>query len=481
MSSKLPAVWVVLAVPLLLMLSAGGALAADLLRYTVRFDPFEVELTLPSGAKEKRELPRQATYFLHRANNRWPIPDGPAGRQVRCEVRWIGLPADWRLVTSFGIDRRVERFETTLGRLRKAVFAAGDFRIARSKRGMVLVTRGSWKLSDAEFLTLMDRIAEPHTALWRDRGVGGHRVFLLPSSKNWGGEGRTKGLVVEGSPDTFEQAAFARLLSHELFHEWNPRRLHSADDETLYWFTEGFTDYYAVASVWRSGLWSFEQVLEYSNEVARLYYTSPMRNLTPDRMVALRQSNTEANELPYRQGFLLAAHWNGNGSGKSLDLAMRNLMKDNGEPLSNSRITRALRSIGIEKAEEEVQQFVVEGRTISLRPNLWGACAAETRKEFARFDMGFDVKESEKSKIIHGVKQDSNAWRAGVRDGQKWTPRDVVWGDASYLAGIDIEDEQGKRRIQYYPASATTFSVPQYKANTARCDPWTLTPVSAPR
>ncbi len=469
----------VLAAPLLLMLSSHSAFAARLLRYTIRFEPFEVELTLPNGVKQKKSLPRQPSYFYHRADYRWPLPDGPADERVRCEIQWVGIPQDWRLVSSWSIDRRVEKVETTLRGLRKAVFVGGDFRTARSEKGLMLVTRGAWSFSDASLLTLMDRIAEFHTAVWQDRGVAGHRIFLAPSERSWGGEGRTNSLIMEGSPETYDAREFARLLAHELFHEWNPRRLNYPDDETLYWFTEGFTEYYAVACVWRAGIWTFDQVLDHFNRQARAYFGSSARNLTPSRMVELRQSDKAANQLPYQQGYLLAAHWN--SGGKTLDVAMRNLLRDNREPLSNARIVKALRSIGIGKAEEEIQRFVVEGKTIELRANLWGNCATETRTEVRTFDMGFDLTQSNRTKIIHGAKQESNAWRAGVRDGQKWTPTDVVWGDSSYSAEIEVEDGQGKRRIRYYPASTDIHMVPQYKANPGRCDPGTLSTLPAAR
>ena len=467
-------------VSLFLLLPVNVAFAADLLRYTIRFEPFEVELTLPDGSTRKRDLPRQSTYFLHRANNRWPIPDGPANKQIECEVRWIGLPSNWRLITSFGIDQRIERFNTTLGGLRKAVFAAGDFRTARSAKGLVLAIRGDWKQSDGEFLTLADRIVEPLNRLWRDRGLGEHRIFVLPQTRgNWGGEGRTHGLVMEGSPETLELSTFAQLLSHEFVHEWNPRRLNFTDDETLYWFTEGFTDYYSVAALWRAGIWSFDQVLRYSNDVARGYYTSRTRNLTPDQMVAQRQSDSSANKLPYQQGYLLAARWN--SKGRMLDMAMRNLLADGAEPLSNARIAKSLRSIGIDDAEREIARFVTEGDTIETPAGVWGNCATERKEDFRRFDMGFDDKTSEEDMVIRGVKRDSNAWDAGVRDGQRWKPVDVVFGDPSYRAGIEIEDEKGKRRIQYYPASTMAFTAPQYKANHLNCDPLTFTPLSQSR
>ena len=97
------------------------------------------------------------------------------------------------------------------------------------------------------------------------------------------------------------------------------------------------------------------------------------------------------------------------------------------------------------------------------------------------FEIGFDWSESQRTKIIHGAKQDSNAWHAGVRDGQNWSSIDVVVGDPSYLAEIEIGDKQGSRRIKYYPASTNTYLAPQYKAITDRCNPGTLAPTSVAR
>jgi predicted metalloprotease with PDZ domain len=379
-------------------------------------------------------------------------------------------------VSSWSIDQRVESVETTLRGLQKAVFAGGDLRTTKSKGGLVLVTRGQWPFTDASILELLDRVAESHTAVWRDRGVTDYKIFLLPTTRTWEGEGRTNALFMEGNPDTYDPRYFSRLLSHELFHEWNPRRLHYTDDEELYWFTEGFTDYYAVATLWRSGVWNFDQVIQDFNQIARRYYTSPSRNLTVERMVSMRQSNVSANGLPYLQGYLLAANWN--LSGKSLDQAMRSLLRDNRDPLSNAGIGKPLRAIGIEKAGEEIQRYVVEGKTIELRGKLWGACAEETNAEFRGFDMGFDFTPSDRTKIIQGAKQDSNAWRTGVRDGQKWTAIDVALGDSTYLAEIEIEDEQGKRRVKYYPAKTEAILVPQYKATVRLCDPGAFTPLS---
>jgi predicted metalloprotease with PDZ domain len=445
---------------------------AQVLRYVVRADPFEVQLTLADGRRQTARPTREATHFYFLAEQGWPVPEGARDTRVRCEIRWEGFPAGWRLANSFGVDRRMQEFTTTLGELRKAVFAGGDFRVARSKNGLFLVTRGVWKFPDIAVTGLLDRIARVQTDIWRDRGLSGHVVFLLATDQaagHWEGEARTQAMVLQISRDTTTPADLADSFAHELFHAWNARRLNRTDDERLYWFTEGVTDYYATVTLWRSGIWSFGRVLDAFNAVARRYFGSPVRTYTADRMVERRKSDFNAERLPYLQGFLLAAHWNTDA--RTMDRVLRNLMKTNREPLSNQRIADALSATGLANAGEEIERFVVRGETIQLRPGIWGECAAESAVDVRQFDIGFDSDESKKTGIIQGVREGGHAWAAGVRDGQHWAPMDVAWGDPSYLADLEIDDGQHTRRVKYYPASSEAIRAPQYAPMSSKgCD-----------
>jgi predicted metalloprotease with PDZ domain len=446
---------------------------AQVLRYVVRADPFEVQLTLPDGARQTAHPRREATHFYFLAEQGWPVPEGAGDERIRCEIRWEGFPADWRLANSFGIDRRTQEFSTTLGELRKAVFSGGDFRSARSKEGLVVVTRGAWKFPDHEVTDLLDRIAKAQTDVWRDRGLSGHLVFLLDTDKsagNWGGEARTQAVVLELSRDTPHPADAADGFAHELFHTWNAHRLNRTEDERLYWFTEGVTEYYGVVTLWRSGIWSFERILDKFNTVARQYFGSPVRNHTADQMVERRKSDFNAERLPYLQGFLLAAHWNTDG--RTMDRVLRNLMKSNRNPLSNQRIAEALSVTGLANAGEEIERYVVRGETIRLRPRIWGECATESTSDVRQFDIGFDSDESKKTGIIQSVREGGNAWEAGVRNGQRWSAIDVVWGDPGYLAELEIRDGERTRRVKYYPASSDAIRAPQYAPRSSReCAP----------
>ena len=468
--ATLARVWLpICALLMVLRPTFGEAQGRDLLRYVVRPDPFEVQLTLPDGTVKSSRPPRETTHFEFTAEEWWPVPDGPRSKQVRCVVDWIGFSSDWRLANSFGIDERTQRFETTLGALREALFAGGsDLRVTRTARGVFLVTRGTWRFADQQLAGLIDRLATAFTSVWQDRGLSGHLVLVFPMTRPpnwWEGQGRTRATQFHLSAAAETPDAFG--VAHEIFHEWNGRRLNRPDDEQLYWFTEGVTDYYAALTLWRLRIWDLERLLETFNTAARQYFGSPARNYTAARMVQERKANFDVERLPYLQGFLLAAHWNSDG--RVLDRAMRQLIRTNQQPLSNTRIAAALEGAGIPNALTAIDRFVVRGETIELRPRIWGDCAVESVSEIKHFDVGFDFEASRKSGKIQSARENSNAWRAGVRDGQAWSTIDFVSGDPGYLAEFELRDENGTRRVRFYPASPIGSRAPQYAASPAPC------------
>jgi hypothetical protein len=54
-------------------------------------------------------------------------------------------------------------------------------------------------------------------------------------------------------------------------------------------------------------------------------------------------------------------------------------------------------------------------------------------------------------------------YAAGIRDGQQLLSRDVVLGDPEYRATLEVQDEQGRRSISFYPRSRDTGSIPQFR------------------
>ncbi len=387
-----------------------------------------------SGEFQQPRISSQYFYIL--GNHDFPLPDWPDTRAVRCEIQWAGFPASWVIVDSYGVAHGVQRFTTTMGDLRKAAFVGGDFRIqpvSKAASGLRLVTRGQWQFPDERITKLLDRLYWADMAIWRDGGLKDHFVWMLPTpdAGPHEGENRTHGLIFYGGAETRDAGDFAFLLSHQLFHAWNPHRLTPPDfDERLYWFTEGVTDFYAAVTLLRTGIWSFEQFVSKFNAVSREYYDSPKRNLSANETVVQRRTDLAAERLPYQQGFLLSANWNlrireRSHGAQSLDSALRQLQGTSGEVLSNDRIVRALTAAGVPDGGMEIERSIVRGEIINLEPNALGNCATETIAA-AGFDLGFDYEKSGKANRVVNLKPDSAAYEAGMREGQTILSRDLV-------------------------------------------------------
>jgi predicted metalloprotease with PDZ domain len=94
-----------------------------------------------------------------------------------------------------------------------------------------------------------------------------------------------------------------------MFHAWNPARLGTPQNEELYWFTEGFTDYYTSLLLLRAGLISPQDYLIGHNELIKAYLTSAARALPAKQVTLERLTSYEVERVPYQRGSLLASNW----------------------------------------------------------------------------------------------------------------------------------------------------------------------------
>ena len=267
-----------------------------------------------------------------------------------------------------------------------------------------------------------------------------------------------------------------RTLAHELFHAWNPQRLGGfeviggVEDERLYWFSEGFTDYYASVLLLRAGLISLEDYVAGYNSLIKEYYTSPIRLLTAAEMVRKRQTSYEVDRLFYKRGALLAHYWDNairsrTNNKSSLDDVMRSLLKSakaRGVSLSHKRIADAVRPYLGEKGASDIEKYIDRGELVPA-DNFFGTCAIAEVINYHPWDMGFEAETSFKTRVISGVVPDSNAHRAGLRDGQKWVSGGFVWDDPTRLTKLTVIEGDTQKVVQFYPAATEAIRLPQFK------------------
>lgn len=418
----------------------------------------------------------RSSYFYVIGQALWVYPDMPETTPLRVTLHWKNIPNGWALINSFGASEPRQKVKTTLEKFRAATFLAGDYRVKRiviKKRPVYAVTRGKWGFPDEEFNNLVQKVVQVQRDFWNSYDFPYYLVALLPLDEQEGargGEGRTNSFSLYLPKDLTTLSKEQYLLAHEIFHAWNPQRLGTYENDRLYWFGEGFTDYYAHLLLLRAGLISLDEYVVAHNSWIEAYYTSPVRSLTVDEMVQKRRTNRDAEQLFYKRGYLLANHLDfkirSRTNGKhSLDDVMRSLLrssKPGSIKLSEKRIADALRPYLQEQGVSDIEKYMSRGELVPA-DNSFGACATVEDIEYRSFDAGFDFEKSFETRVVSGVVPDSNAHKAGLRDGQKLVTWGMVLDNPRRQAKLTIVEGATQKVLQYYPASTGSIRLPQFK------------------
>src|SRR5918993_1633262 len=428
----------------------------------------------------------RSSYFYVMGQALWVYPDMPEETPLKVSLEWKNIPDGWALINSFGVDQPRQKVNVTLNNFRRGVFLAGDYRIERlmvNRQPVYAVTRGKLGFADEELHGVVKQLVQLGRDLWKTYDFPIYSVFLLPLdepfnelSQSFAGEGRTNSFVMFVPKDVTSLSRYLRTLAHELFHAWNPQRLGGferigvVEDERLYWFSEGFTDYYASVLLLRAGLISLEDYVAGYKSLIKEYYTSPVRLLTAAEMVRKRQPSHEVDRLFYQRGAVLAHYWDSairsrTNNKSSLDDVMRSLLKSakaSGFSLSHKRIADAVRPYLGEKGASDIEKYIDRGELVPA-DNFFGTCATAEVINYHPWDMGFEAEKSFNTRVISGVVPGSNSHRAGLRDGQKWVSGGFVHGDPNRLTKLTVIEGDTQKVVQFYPAATVAIRLPQYK------------------
>lgn len=406
------------------------------------------------------------------------LPALSANAPLTVAVNWF-LPAGWALADSYGVQQPRQTFAATPETLQGSVWAAGDYRVSHTLiRGKLvyLAVRGKWPTPDRQMLAIFSRVIGEEREFWHDDNFPYYLVVLNPSD----GDGVIVGMSFVAS--FYEAAPPAEGLSpvtehifaHEAFHAWLPHRIALAGPLHTYdWFYEGFTDYYARLFLLRGGLLSSQQYTDDCNAKIRDYVSSPFRNLSgPQFRRELERGGSDYRVLKivYLRGDFLAQRWNAlirlSSHGRySLDDVMLDLLRSartRHRPLQAADLVRSIRRYAHRDVSGDILHYGEQGATLAPDPAALGPCAQLLPTQTTLFDIGYDLSGSSHQGKIVGVKSASNAYRAGLRDGQIYLDVDFKNGDPAQEARVTVKDQAPQRIVTYYPAGETVL-MPQFK------------------
>lgn len=316
----------------------------------------------------------------------WTVFARVQGREDQsARFDWGPVPARWGVASDLD---HLQGAPVAYDELADSVLMGGrDLRVlTREAAGgpVRVAVHGAWRFAPEALADRYARIVEASSAFWGDAG---RPAFLAvtpldgaPGAEAQAGLGLGDGVAVWLSADmALDQAD--HVLIHEQLHAWLPDRvggLAEGPAEVLdFWFSEGFTDFYAQRTALRAELSTPEAYLAALDRALELQARTPpgMGNAAVARAFF---SDPQAAGVPYHRGLLLAAVldaemaaiWDGE---RNLDDVVRAMRRGQGR--APARLIQAYGDLGGGDLRPALFHHVDRGAPILLDPNAFGDCA----------------------------------------------------------------------------------------------------------
>ena len=392
------------------------------------------------------------------------------------KMKWH-IPDSWEVHNSFGTGQREQLFYGVTDIWSDAVFWMGDFDRhlidVQSKPVYMVFNDEDWKFTQAEFSDMLLQVISFQRAFWGDHDFPYYTVTLTEYPATHGGMAYT-GTGLEQSFALYatrnaELKDLMYLLMHELLHEWIGRQIRNGNPEhEYYWFSEGFTDYFTYLLAFESGLANREDCLGRMNQKITDYYTSPVCQVSNDEIGEhFFTKHQTYGKLPYDRGSAFAMYLdylirNQSQNEQSLKDAILDLLNDCrslSTQMSKEMFISAVQPYLDCSADSLMQHHMYEGHLVPIK-EFPTVSKSMREKRLPIFDTGFDYEKSRSSKQIENVDVNSNAYKAGLRDGQLLKGVSMYMGQTDHDVELIVESEEGEMEIRYRPVKLSQQKIP---------------------
>ena len=461
----------------------------DTYQYIGKEDLIQISYTIPSFSDNTEQLSCEGDdYFIPAINNKFfhmygdkslifPQYDASENQSFDIEIAWEGFPDEWHIANDFGISQVLEgkrqkqsRYNLSEGDLGSSLFFGGLYRKKIfTEQGINFYTYfyGKFNLDEERFFTQIQKVAKAELKLWKH--FHHNKEYVISINRKGNDCGRMGGRNMYDSftfympgdfTDKYFPLIFANAFTHEFTHSWIGVDLVARNPnwEEMRWFTEGFTNYYAQRINYEVGITTERQFLSLLNTYIINYYRSPYKNSTNKEYVDGFKFDNKMENLVYDKGAVFAFALDGyirNSSNNkyTIDDLMDALLTKASKEEINGNLTIehmnkiANQSIGID-ISNLIKEQIINGKTINISSPLIDSLEI---KSLSSFNYGFDYITSMKNEIITGVKEGSNAFKAGLKNGSKLTGIKGITNSPSGRMILEVETDNKKSIIEFNP------------------------------
>jgi predicted metalloprotease with PDZ domain len=333
---------------------------------------------------------------------------------------------------------------------------------------------GKFSYTNEEAFSSISKIIMAERKFWSDPGSNYFFTLIMPTDDkgNYGGTAHFNSFSLFQSSDVQLNNGILQTISHEYFHNWigssglkNPN-----PDEAYKWFSEGFTDYYSLKLLNKTGGITNADFIKKLNEDIREYYLSPHFNADSLSIIGKYWTDADWRQLPYRRGLTIALTLDLKIQEKNSTLSLDDLMKELYEQskpslfFSTTLFEKLVLKYGGQETLDDVHR-AIHGQNETLTKALLNNKIFKTSQLHIHqiFDIGFDLTASIREKRIIGLEPGSNAEKAGLREGTPITG--VVAGlrnnNTEKPGKVEVIFNNKKQWISFMPVAIVDLQVPQ--------------------
>jgi len=342
-------------------------------------------------------LKRQYFYFF--CETFFIVPMWNWDSEYKIIIAWNHMPSTWNFANSFGVNDKYQTVKLSLSKFRYSIFTGGDYRILKRNIDgypVYFSVRGKWLFSDDQLADFFQTILKAERDFWNDYDYPYYLITVFPLEGDDDQAGLCRlnsyGLFLSGSRTIDHR--LKRSVIHETFHTWIGEKItFSEPEQLLYWFKEGFTEYYTRLLMLRANLISLDDYIIEYNKVLKQYYTSPVRYEKNERILMDNLNDTELMRLPYQRGDIFAHNLNAaiikNSNGKkNLDDLMRELLQRSTKEslvVSTGGLSALIRYYAGDESLAEIMRTLNSRATLKANSEALGPCITMQIDSYKRF------------------------------------------------------------------------------------------------
>lgn len=319
-----------------------------------------------------------------------------SGRPVDVTVEWIGFPASFKIQNTYAtLPRRQNIRDGIWEGFYKSLFVGGDYRISSFTdhgKPVYFAVNGEWykPYSDEYLFVNLQQAIRSQRAFWRDYSQNYFAVIMVPTvsqadssfkGQNMLGTALKNGFMIQSTNNPFNDSeTYMHILHHELMHHWIGGRIVNKHAGLNYWFSEGFTDYFAYKNRLRIDNISFSEWVQlFNRNVVEELWMNPERNTPNYKIIEDYWKNRKLQRLPYSRGSLFALWLDHqillkSNYTQSLDDLMRDMLKrctENNERFSDELLIELAGKYLGRDITQFFQKHVIVGQDIDLVNEKW--------------------------------------------------------------------------------------------------------------